>query len=156
MKLYELTEAYNSLLDLDINAEELKPHLDILEDAFETKLDNLAKVIKTLEGENLAYKAEEERISAKRKSNENKIKSLKIYMQQNMETMDIKKIKTDLFSFGIQKNRASVKILDETKLPEDYFKITRTPIKADIEKALKEGLLTDAAELVQTESIRIR
>ena len=154
MKLYELTEAYNNLLDLEL--EDVGPHLEILEDEIGIKLENLAKVIKTFEGENLAYKAEEERISAKRKRNENKIKSLKIYMQQNMEALEIKKIKTDLFSFGIQKNRASVRILDESKLPEDYFQVTRNPMKADIEKALKEGLLTDAAELVQTESLRIR
>ena len=154
MKLYELTEVYNNLLDLEL--EDVGPHLEILEDEIGIKLENLAKVIKTLEGENLAYKAEEERIYAKRKSNENKIKNLKAYMKQNMDALEIKKIKTDLFSFGIQKNRASVRILDESKLPEDYFQITRSPMKADIEKALKEGLLTDAAELIQTESLRIR
>ena len=138
MKLYELTEVYNNLLDLEL--EDVGPHLEILEDEIGIKLENLAKVIKT--SANVA--------------NENKIKNLKAYMKQNMDALEIKKIKTDLFSFGIQKNRASVRILDESKLPEDYFQITRSPMKADIEKALKEGVLTDAAELIQTESLRIR
>lgn len=154
MKLYELTEAYNNLLDMDL--ENIDEHLEVLDGEIENKAENIAKVLRSLDGEVEIYKAEEKRLADKRKAIENRSKRLKEYLQEQMVAVDKKKFKTELFSFNIQKNRASVVITNEDKLPEDYFKISRTPIKADIEKALKEGLLTDAAELKQTESLRIR
>ncbi|TIH66343.1 hypothetical protein EWQ15_30050, partial [Klebsiella pneumoniae] len=46
--------------------------------------------------------------------------------------------------------------LDESKIPEGYYKIERKLNKNDLKEAVKKGLFEDAAELVQTESLRIR
>ena len=67
-----------------------------------------------------------------------------------------RKFKTPLFGFGIQKNPPSLNVLDESKIPEEFW-IEQQP-KLDKKAALayvKENEV-DWAELSQTESLRIR
>ena len=156
MNLYELTEMYQNLLDLDLEEEELQSHLKNIDDAIEVKAENIAKVLRSLEAEVEAYKKEIERFTLKKQGAENRAKRLKAYLQEAMEAVDKKKFKTDLFSFNIQKNAPSLKILDESKIPEDFYKIERKLDKVEFKKAVKEGLYEEAAELVQSESLRIR
>lgn len=70
MNLYELTETYKNLLDLDLEEEELQGHLKNIEDEIEVKAENIAKVLKDLEAESEVYKKEIERLSDKKKSTE--------------------------------------------------------------------------------------
>ena len=68
-----------------------------------------------------------------------------------------KKFKTNLFSFNIQKNAPSIKILDDTKIL-DEFNIPQ-PDKIDnqaIIQQIKEGKEFTWAKLEQSESLRIR
>lgn len=156
MKLYELSEIYNNIIDLDLPEEELTTALKNIDEKIEEKADNIAKTLRELDGQIETIKAEEKRLQEKRKAIENKRENIKKYLQYQMEILDKKKIKTDLFSFTISKNKASVKILDETKIPEEYFRITKTANKTEILKAYQEGKLTEGIELEQTESLKIK
>ena len=156
MQLYELTEIYLNLKDMDIEEGDLNAALENIDDEIETKADNIAKVLRDFDGDIEALKSEEERLAKKRKAIENRQKQLKEYLQNAMLILDKRKFKTDLFSFNIQRNAPSLKILDESKIPEDYYKIEKKLNKNDLKEAVKNGLFEDAAELVQTESLRIR
>lgn len=156
MQLYELTEIYLNLKDMDIEEGDLNSALENIDDEIETKADNIAKVLRDFDGDIEALKSEEERLAKKRKAIENRQKQLKEYLQNAMLVLDKRKFKTDLFSFNIQKNAPSLRILDESKIPEDYYKIEKKLNKNDLKEAVKNGLFEDAAELVQTESLRIR
>lgn len=156
MQLYELTEMYLNLKDMDIEEGDLNSALENIDDEIETKADNIAKVLRDFDGDIEVLKAEEERLAKKRKAIENRQKQLKKYLQNSMLVLDKRKFKTDLFSFNIQKNAPSLKILDESKIPEDYYKIEKKLNKNDLKEAVKKGLFEDAAKLVQTESLRIR
>lgn len=156
MQLYELTEIYLNLKDMDIEEGDLNSALENIDDEIETKADNIAKVLRDFDGDIEALKSEEERLAKKRKAIENRQKHLKEYLQNAMLVLDKRKFKTDLFSFNIQKNAPSLKILDESKIPEDYYKIEKKLNNNDLKEAVKNGLFEDAAELVQTESLRIR
>lgn len=156
MQLYELAEMYLNLKDMDIEEGDLNSALENIDDEIETKADNIAKVLRDFDGDIEALKSEEERLAKKRKAIENRQKQLKEYLQNAMLVLDKRKFKTDLFSFNIQKNAPSLKILDESKIPEDYYKIEKKLNKNDLKEAVKNGLFEDAAELVQTESLRIR
>lgn len=147
---------YLNLKDMDIEEGDLNAALENIDDEIETKADNIAKVLRDFDGDIEALKSEEERLAKKRKAIENRQKQLKEYLQNAMLVLDKRKFKTDLFSFNIQKNAPSLKILDESKIPEDYYKIEKKLNKNDLKEAVKSGLFTDAAELVQTESLRIR
>ncbi len=156
MKLYEITEAYNNVIDLDLDEEELKKYLDLVNDEFEDKAENIAKILQSLKAESEAYKNEAERLNTQAKSIENKIKNLKDYLEVSMIRTDKRKFKTNLFNFNIQKNPASLKVTSEEDIPESFFKIERKLDKASLKKAIKEGQEIVGAELVQTESLRIR
>lgn len=141
---------------MDIEEGDLNSALENIDDEIETKADNIAKVLRDFDGDIEALKFEEERLAKKRKAIENRQKQLKEYLQNAMLVLDKRKFKTDLFSFNIQKNAPSLKILDESKIPDDYYKIEKKLNKNDLKEAVKNGLFEDAAELVQTESLRIR
>ena len=131
-----------------------------IEGELEIKAENYAKVMKNLEGDIAALKAEEERLAKKRKAIENNIKRMKGTLQEAMELTGKTKFKTDLFSFGIQKNPAAV-VMDAQyieNIPEEYLipqepKIDRQKLKDDL-KAGKD--LSGICHLEQSESLRIR
>lgn len=154
--LYELTELYTNLMDLDLEDEDVQQALGDIDEKIEVKADNIAKLIRGLEGQKDICKAEEERICKRRKSIENRIDNLKEYLKATMIATDKRKFKTDLFSFNIQKNKTSIKILNEEKVPEEYIEYDRKVLKDKLKKAITEGLEVDYAELVQTESLRVK
>lgn len=155
MKLYELIECYRNILEIEEDAD-AKKALDAIDEAIEEKADNIAKLAREIEAEVKAIKTEEERLFSRRKALENKAKWLKDYLEGSMLAINKKKFKTDLFSFNIQKNPASLKITDESKIPEEFLIIEKKVNKKELSEAIKCGKYLDCAELVQTESLRIR
>lgn len=154
--LYELKDMYLNLMDLDLEGEELGKALENIDDEIEVKAENYAGLIKNLEAEADAYKKEIERMSKIKKSLESRASLLKSNLEQAMIELDKKKFKTNLFSFNIQRNAPGIKILDEDKIPKEFIEYEKRIKKNDLKKAIKEGLETDAAVLVESESLRIR
>lgn len=64
------------------------------------------------------------------------------------------KFKTDLFSFAIAKNPPKVVVTGD--IPEEYTKTVVSTDTAKIKEDLKDGIWLEFAELVQTESLRIK
>ena len=162
MTLYNLTNDYMNLLELaedpDIDEQAFMDTLEGIEGALEDKAEGYAKVIRTLEGDAAACDAESKRLRNKKQTIENNIKRMKTALQYAMETTGKTKFKTALFSFGIQKNPASVVIDHAGKVPANYW-IPQPPEldKKAIKEALKAGEdLEGIAHLEQTESLRIR
>lgn len=156
MKLYEITEAYNNLLDADLEQEQIDQALDIIDDEFDTKAENIAKLISSINGDIETLKSEENRLKGKRRSYEKKIESLKNYLFNNLQMVDKKRIQTPLYKISIQKNPAKLVVKDEKLVPDEYFKTVKRLDKAKLKDAVKDGLETDYAELVQEEGLRIR
>lgn len=159
MKLYELTENYNQVLEMaeQLDAETLTDTLDSIDEAIEIKVENTAKVVRSLEGNVDAIESEIKRLTAKKSTLNNNIKGIKSYMQESMEQVGKDKIKGQLFNIGIQNNPQGVNIIDENKINLDYFieqssKLDKKLLLAD----LKEGKKVEGAEIQQTRSLRIR
>ena len=125
MTLYELTSEYTELLamleDPEMDEQVIADTLEGLSDEIEAKADGYARVIKQMDADSKAIKAEEERLYNRRKSLENRISYLKNRLQYAMELTGSTKIKTELFNIGIQKNPAKVVIDDPTKIPEGFL-----------------------------------
>ena len=146
--------------DPDVDAETWFDTIEGLEGEIEDKADGYAKVITQLNADALAIKDEEDRLYTRRKTIENRIKSMKDRLQGMMEVTGKTKFKTALFSFGIQKNPAAV-VMDEAyieNIPERFLVPQDPQIdKKAIKEALKNGEdLSGLAHLEQTESLRIR
>lgn len=136
--------------------DDLEDTLEALEDAIEDKAENYAKVIRNIESQVSAIKDEEKRLSERRRSLENNITRLKETLQETMIYNDKRKIKTDLFSFNVQKNPPSIKVTDESIVPKRFYveQAPRLDRKA-LTKELKESEIP-GVELYQGESLRIR
>lgn len=161
MKLYELTQNYLNLQELledpTIPVEVINTALNEVGEQLEDKAENIAKLIKTMEVQITGYKEEETRLAAGRKSLETNVKNLKGYLEEAMRAVDKPKIKGKLFSFSIQKNPASVEVLDENVIPKELFN-TPAPVldKKETLTRLKAGEEIPGVILKQTESLRIR
>lgn len=164
MTLYELTNDYINLLalaeDPDTDPEVLADTLEGLAGQLEDKADNYAKVIRQIESDVNGLKAEIERLQARKTAAQNNIDRMKANLEQMMIATDKTKFKTELFSFGIQKNPAKV-VMDEQyieNVPEEYLKYKDPEIdRKKIAEDLKAGKdLNGIAHLEQSESLRIR
>lgn len=162
--LYELTSDWQRLMDFieDPEADQeiiLETWLD-LDGELEAKADGYAKVMAEEKARIEALKAEAKRLTTRRQTIENNLDRLKGALADMMKATGKRKFKTDLFSFGIQKNPPSVKILDEDAVPIDYM--VPQPMKVDTAavkeylKGLKEDETCEWASLEQGESLRIR
>lgn len=159
--IYELTEAYRQLLELaeDQYTDQvvLADTMEALDGEIEAKADGYAKVIAELNAKANMIKQEEDRLADRRKAIENNVGRIKERLEKSMIALDKRKIKTDLFSFNIQKNPPSL-IIDKMDDVPDEFLIPQ-PSKVDnaaVKKALKDGEKFGWCHLTQTESLRIR
>lgn len=155
MKLYDIAEIYENLENIDDEVA-VATAMDAVDAALEEKLESTAKVIRNLEAEAEALEAEEKRLKARKTAVKNRIADIKGYVQGNLEAMGKDKVTSGIFKWSIQSNAPSVNILDESLIPEDYWKIERKPMKTEIKKAIEAGELMEGAELIRTKSLRLR
>ncbi len=160
MNLFELTENYVKFFTEFDNADEITDEMQEMANnlnvEIEEKCDNYAKMIKNLEADIEAFKNQEKIFNEKRKVAENKVKWLKQNLQASMELQGRKKVKTDLFSFNIQKNKPTLEITSEDSIDDSYYIVERKLDKKALLGDIKEGLIVDGVEIKQTESLRIR
>lgn len=162
--IYEITNDYLQIMamleDPELDPQTLADTMEGIEGEFEIKAENYAKVMKNLEGDILAIKAEIDRLTSKKRVIENNIKNMKSTLQTAMETTGKTKFKTELFSFNIQKTAPSV-VIDEQyieNIPDKYLKYKDPEInKTAIKDAIQKGEDLDGiAHLEIKSSLRIR
>lgn len=158
MRLYELTESYNRLLEMaeEMDQEALADTLESLEDSIEEKVENTAKVIKSIESDVSAIDEEIKRLQGMKSARKNNIDRLKVYLKEQLELVGMDKIKGALFTVALQNNPAKLVVKDVSKL-EGYLVEQEPKVdSARLKKDLKAGLELEGAELVQEKSLRIR
>lgn len=157
MNLYELTTAYKEIQTMiEDGADGLEEGLQALDDAIESKADGYARVMKNIEGQIAVIKEEEKRLRDRRASLANSVKRLKETLQDSMLYNNKRRIKTDLFSFNIQKNPPSVRVVEPEVVPKRFY-IEQEP-KLDRRALINELKETEipGVEISQGESLRIR
>jgi predicted transcriptional regulator len=141
--LYELTEEARELQDMieEYPPETFSDTIESLQLMIEDKADSYAAVNQNITNEIAALKAEEERLSARRKSLESNQKRLKDAIKNAMEILGQNKIKTEKFTFSVSKNGGSQPIeVDAELLPDNYKKVIVEPDKELISKASESGI----------------
>ena len=157
--LYELKGQYLELLSMmeeGADEETIKDTLEGIEGEIEVKADNYARIIRQLESDANGLKTEIERMTDRKRALENHVSYLKNNLQDAMILTGKEKFKTELFSFNIQSNPASVVIDDPTSIPAEFL-IPQEP-KVD-KKSIKEYLKDNEANwchLEQSRGLRIR
>lgn len=145
MTLYEITGDYLRLLemmedqDTVMDTQVLADTLDAIEGEFEIKADGYARVIRELEADAKKYETEIRRMQGRMEVIKNRTKMIKQHLYDSMKVTGKIKFKTNLFSFGIQKNSGlqPIEIVPDVEIPDEYCR--KEPDNAKIRDALKAG-----------------
>ena len=162
-RLYELTADLMTLQEmLEEAVDDEQVLLDTLEGVqgeYEVKLEAYCKVIKNLEADMDALKAEAKRLTDKRKTLENNVNRLKKAMFDSMKATNTDKVKGALFTVAIQRNGGKLPVIvdvDVSELPDELVKVVASPDLDAIGKLLETGESMYAHFGERGESLRIR
>lgn len=158
--LYALTGDLLQIQQMIEDGMDLGDTLESVELEIADKLEGYAMVIKNIQSDIDGLKAEEKRLSERRRSLENSVKRMKEAMSSTLELVEDddkgkKRVKTDKFSFYFIE-RASAVVEDVNELPINFIK---TEIKADskaLTEYLKSGNEVKGATLKVNKSLSIR
>jgi hypothetical protein len=159
MHLYVISHGIAQILGEEEWTEETESRLEKLELALEAKVENIVKFCATLGAFTAAAKAEEERISARRRTAEARVAKLKAYMKQCLEQAERTEVIAGTHKVTIQNNPPSVEIETEWLIPPRYNVIIPESFRIDkkaIADALKKGEEVPGAKLVRGTSLRIK
>lgn len=169
--MFELTNDYKRLLMMLEDAEDaddetmqevIKDTLELLDGDIEAKADQIAYIIRELDGDEEILKKEEQRIKAKHESIVKNRQRLKDYLMEAMRLTGKEKFKTALNSFGIRKAGGKQPLIidfeNPADIPEDYRKVVKYGANSDkIREALDKGEeLSWARYAERTEYLSIR
>ena len=161
MTMYELTGQWLELMamaeDEEIDPQILRDTLELVEGDLKAKAEDYGKVYKMLEGEAAAIDEEAKRLAARSKTIKNNMERMKRTLEDMMITTDQRRIKTQLFTFAVQKNPPRLVLDNAEEIPPQYW-IAQEPKlnNAMVKAAIESGELTAGAHLEQGESLRIR
>lgn len=144
--LYEISKQFQELANLTEEDDYIPQHvikdtMEAIEGEFKEKGKALAMVTLNMDGDIDAIQAQIDRLSERKRIMQNRKDSLKEYLRTNMEASGITKITHPLFTITLGKGKPIVVIDEESKIPDEYMntKVTSTPAKLEIAKAIKEG-----------------
>ena len=168
MKLYELVSEEQKLNELFLTAideetgeirdnETLEELETELKNALVNKSEGIIKVIRNQESDLEIITAEIERLTNLKNRIKKEIENFKSYIKFNMKKMDLKKVETSLGNISLRQSTAT-EIYDEASLPKEFLKekITYTPSKTEIKKAIESGQEVKGARLVVNTSLTIK
>lgn len=165
MKLYEIANDYMALMNAidndEIPEEALADTLEAITGEIEVKADNIACMLKELEAEIGAIKAEETKLAERRKSKERACDRLKQYLSDTLIRVGIDKVET-------ARNKITFHKSESVEIGESFIAWAREnrddlltfaepkANKTEIKKALKEGAEIVGAEIVSKMNMQLR
>lgn len=142
--LYEITGQYLQLLEMleeedSLEEQVVKDTLEGIDGELEVKADGYARIIRELDAEAVKYEEEKKRLEERGNTLRNRSRILKEHLYNSMKMTGKTKFKTNLFSFGIQKNGGlqPMEIVPDVIIPDEYLK--KEPDNTKIREAIKEG-----------------
>lgn len=154
--LYELTGQYLEIYNMELDEETKLDTLDSIdwETEYEIKVENYIKVMKNIDADVEARKAEIKRLTELNKADEKKKDHLKDTLSASMNMTGHEHVDTPLFKVSFRKSQAVE--VDETVLPEAYKVATWKPDKKRLKEDLRNGLEIIGASLVERKNLSIR
>ena len=167
MKLYEIANDYLALMQAiendEIPEEAISDTLEAVKGELEVKADNIGCLLKNIEADINAIKAEEERLAERRKTKAKAYDRLKQYLSDALLGVGIDKVETARNVISFRKSE-SVEVNEDvfTKWAlenrEDLITVTMNTKanKTAIKKELKGGTEIPGAMLIQNKNIQIK
>lgn len=158
MTLYEMTTAANALYEMlcnnEIDAQTITDTLEAM--GAEEKLESYCKVIRQLEADAEALKAEKLRLADKQKFVENSIARMKSAVSEFLKAKGSTKENAGIFKVSLTASKA-VETIDPEIIPKDYIKPAEVAFdKVAIRRVLMAGGSVAGAEIKTNEGVQIK
>lgn len=164
LKLYEISQGMIDTLDIflesdgnDLDKENYSEIMLFLRDELKNKSSSLLKYIQDLQAKSKIAKEESDRLLKLSKARLNKAERLKNYLVSTLQALEMKKIETDLGSYGLRRSPA-VDVYDMAALPDEFIRVTeeRKADKEKIKEYIKANGELKGARIVDNYSLQIR
>lgn len=167
MKLYEIAEQYRNFIEEvengNIPDEAIADTLESITAMLEDKADNIACIIKNMNAEAEAIKAEETRLAERRKAKEKQVDRLKEYLSDTLLKSGYTKLETARNKITFRKSE-SVAIANEAEFIKwavegnDQYLTFKEPTinKTAIKDALKNGVEVIGAQIESKQNLQIK
>lgn len=129
--------------------------LDELQMERERKISNIACWIKNLKAEAEAIKTEEQTLNKRRKVCENKVESLKKYLEHALHGEKFKDARVSI-SYRKSEGIHFADDFDGNTLPKEFLRIKAEPKLTEIKEAIKAGQEFKGISLIEKSNIQIR
>lgn len=160
MTLYEMEQRYRTFLDMaeegEISQEALEDMREYLLADIDDKLEGYGCVLRQLQADAEAVKAEKLRLAQKQAQLENNIDWIRETMKNAMHLTDRSKVKTKLFTFSITTRLKTIVDAPEEDLPEQFRKVTYKADTKAIGEYLSAGHEVPWAHQEQAQSLTMR
>lgn len=144
MNLYSLTSErlalQSKLQDMNLDEQTIQDTLEGNSTELQAKIEDYGFVIRNMEAFSEAIKAEETRLSERRKSHEKRIERIKEWLLVNMQACDISKIECPAFTISLRQNPPKVIIDDEGLIPNEFMVTPPQPAPSPDKKALASAI----------------
>lgn len=167
MKLYELASVYENFMEAvdagDVPEEAITDTLESIEADIDDKVDNIACLLKGMDAEIDAIKAEEARLAERRKAKEKAKERVKEYLSSTLLAMGKTKIETARNKITFRKSE-KVTFIDESAFIEwavanaDHLVTYGKPTvnKTAVKDYIKSGAEVIGVEVVENQNIQIK
>ena len=164
MKLYEISQGMIDTLDIflesdgnDLDKENYSEIMLFLRNELKNKSSSLLKYIQDLQAKSKIAKEESDRLLKLSKARLNKAERLKNYLVSTLQSLEMKKIETDLGSYGLRRSPA-VDVYDMAALPDEFIRVTeeRKADKEKIKEYIKANGELKGARIIDNYSLQIR
>lgn len=126
MTLYELSGQFLELLEMAqdgaMDQKTINDTMEGVELEYEDKADGYAIVLANLSANDEALKKEMAKMAEKRRIIKNNMERIRKNLKESMIATGKRKFSTALFSYRVQDTAPSLDILDETKIPKEFWK----------------------------------
>ena len=164
LKLYEISQGMIDTLDIflesdgnDLDKENYSEIMLFLRNELKNKSSSLLKYIQDLQAKSKIAKEESDRLLKLSKARLNKVERLKNYLVSTLQSLEMKKIETDLGSYGLRRSPA-VDVYDMAALPDEFIRVTeeRKADKEKIKEYIKANGELKGARIIDNYSLQIR
>ena len=160
MNLFNISTEYLQLMqELENNEGEITPELvtklTINETDFEKKATAYRHTIIGWRSKIALIKEEIKRLKSLEGSLNNSIETLTTNIDVALKSRDINKLDLGI-NGGFSYRKSTIVEVDETRLPEQWYRITKSVNKEELSKYMKEGNIVEGAELISRSNLQIK
>jgi Siphovirus Gp157 len=166
MNLYQLTSQHRALESLQMEETDeaalqaMYDTLDGLEGEIQVKAQSVAAHVLNIEAMATAAMDASKRLADRAKRIQRRAEAMRQYLHDQMQVVGLTKIDSPEFTLSIRKNPPSVQIIDDTRIPQEFWVQPPAPPpsidKRAIGAQLKNGVAVSGCELAQSTRLEIK